>query len=92
MQTALITGTSKGLGEALVSKFHSEGWFVIGLSRSIEDGTSDRIVYIRGDITEPMVGEKMLHLGIPCLARAAEDTFIISLSSKATVPWVLGRR
>ena len=37
MQVVLITGTSKGLGEALASIFHSEGWLVIGLSRTIED-------------------------------------------------------
>lgn len=59
MQTALITGTSKGLGEALASKFHSEGWFVIGLSRSIEDDSSDESISIRGDVTDPMIGEKI---------------------------------
>jgi NAD(P)-dependent dehydrogenase (short-subunit alcohol dehydrogenase family) len=37
----LITGVAKGIGHALVNKFIQEGYFVIGIVKSIETKLKD---------------------------------------------------
>ena len=53
MNTVFITGVSKGLGKALAEKYHSKGYFIIGLSRTGVDFYKDNAVFIRGDVTDP---------------------------------------
>ena len=53
MNTVFITGVSKGLGKALAEKYHSQGYFIIGLSRTNIDFYKDNAVFIKGDVTDP---------------------------------------
>jgi 3-oxoacyl-[acyl-carrier protein] reductase len=51
-KVALITGTSKGLGLNLAQHFLSQGWTVIGISRSRSFIASDRYKHYNLDITD----------------------------------------
>jgi NAD(P)-dependent dehydrogenase (short-subunit alcohol dehydrogenase family) len=60
MATAIITGGSMGLGEALTRALHDLGWTVVidGRTRETLDAVvaelgSDRVVAIAGDVTDP---------------------------------------
>jgi benzil reductase ((S)-benzoin forming) len=49
-QIAIITGTSSGIGEALAEKLLSQGWHVIGISRTAVDWSRPEYQHIRGDL------------------------------------------
>jgi len=51
-KTALITGTSKGLGLKIAEHFLSKGWSVIGISRSKSSINSDNYNHYEIDITD----------------------------------------
>ena len=58
MKTILITGTSRGIGAALVESFEKEGFRVLALSRSYPQMYKEgNTTYIPFDITR----EKSLH-------------------------------
>jgi NAD(P)-dependent dehydrogenase (short-subunit alcohol dehydrogenase family) len=51
MPTAIVTGASRGLGQALATGLADAGWTVIADGRSIE--AIDSVTTIRGDIRDP---------------------------------------
>jgi NAD(P)-dependent dehydrogenase (short-subunit alcohol dehydrogenase family) len=54
MKTVLITGVNRGIGKALAQKFLTEGWCVIGTSRSgIVDYQHDHLTILPLDLTLP---------------------------------------
>ena len=55
MKTILITGVSRGLGKALAGKYHSQGYCVIGISRTKVDCIMHDTIFIQGDVTDPNI-------------------------------------
>ncbi len=51
-KVVLISGSSRGIGEATAEKFLSEGWTVCGMSRSVPEKLSQNpdFYYIKGDL------------------------------------------
>lgn len=52
MPTAIITGTSRGLGRSLVEKLLNEGWSVFGLSRNSNEIKHEKFTEKLIDITD----------------------------------------
>ena len=52
MDTVFITGVSKGLGKALAEKYYSQGYYVIGISRTAIDFFKQNATFIQGDVTD----------------------------------------
>lgn len=52
MKTAVITGTSKGIGEAVAAHLLRNGWKVYGISRSIPAFTDDTFVWLQCDLAK----------------------------------------
>lgn len=50
MKTAIVTGTTSGLGLEIANHFLSIGWKVYGLSRGSSKIVNDRYHHLRGDI------------------------------------------
>src|SRR5258708_26820472 len=54
MKTIVITGTSRGIGQALAQKFLAEGYFVIGTSTSGKSKLADKnLVTLQLDLSNP---------------------------------------
>ncbi|MCR4327951.1 MAG: SDR family NAD(P)-dependent oxidoreductase [Patescibacteria group bacterium] len=54
MKTVLITGGSRGIGKALVQRFLSEGYFVIGTStKGVTDITHENLLVVQLDLMSP---------------------------------------
>ncbi len=51
MKTALITGTSSGIGRACAELFLEKGYAVFGMSRSAPEGLDGEFTYVKGDIS-----------------------------------------
>jgi 3-oxoacyl-[acyl-carrier protein] reductase len=49
---ALVTGASSGIGSAIVTRLLDDGWSVIGMSRSLVEGRSDRFQSLQVDLTD----------------------------------------
>ena len=60
-KTAVITGTSQGIGAGLVNSFLAKGYNVVATSRrvsqSAELDASDRLARVDGDIADPRTAE-----------------------------------
>ena len=52
-RTAVVTGASSGIGEAIVTRLLDDGWSVIGLSRSRIDGRPDSFRSLQVDVSDP---------------------------------------
>src|SRR5690348_9948526 len=50
MNTAVITGASRGIGKATAAEFLRQGWSVIGTSTSGEGWSHDRLSWIALDL------------------------------------------
>ena len=51
-RTALVTGASSGIGSAIVDRLVADGWDVIGVSRSLVQGRSDRFRSLQVDLSD----------------------------------------
>ena len=69
MKTILITGVSRGLGKALAEKYYSQGYYVVGISRTKVDFLKDNAIFIQGDVTDPNIIDaiKQKTDGISCI-------------------------
>jgi benzil reductase ((S)-benzoin forming) len=76
MKTAIVTGTSRGLGDALVTALLDKGWQVVGLARTDPAGaTRGGYRFVRCDLGDTAT--------LPDIARAAFDA--VAASRPATV-------
>src|SRR3989442_12420318 len=49
---ALVTGASSGIGSAIVDRLIEDGWSVIGVSRSLVQGRSDKFRSLQVDLSD----------------------------------------
>ena len=70
MKTVIVTGASRGIGEAIVRSLRSRGCRVIGVSRSfgpLEQLKAEKIGpaefdFVAGDVCEPEILEKAVEM------------------------------
>lgn len=60
MNTALITGTSKGIGKAIAEKLLEQGWIVYGISRGEKTIDNDSYNHIKIDLLKSELIEENL--------------------------------
>ena len=49
---AVVTGASSGIGSAIVTRLLDDGWSVMGVSRSLVEGRSERFRSLQVDVTD----------------------------------------
>ena len=86
MHAAIITGTSRGLGEALAAELVGRGYFVVGIGRSDSAGLAgERYRFVACDFARPA------HIGAvvePVLRElAATEPESVTLVNNAAVAW-----
>jgi NAD(P)-dependent dehydrogenase (short-subunit alcohol dehydrogenase family) len=59
-KVAIITGASRGIGEALVKAYRGRNYRVIANARSIEPSSDPDILAVAGDIGDPETAEKIV--------------------------------
>jgi NAD(P)-dependent dehydrogenase (short-subunit alcohol dehydrogenase family) len=73
-KVAVITGASQGIGAGLVGGFLERGYRVVANSRSIKPESSDNILSIAGDISDPKVAERVIRSTVEKFGRV--DTLV----------------
>jgi len=73
-KVAVITGASQGIGAGLVGGFLERGYRVVANSRSIKPESSDNILSVAGDISDPKVAERVIRGAVEKFGRV--DTLI----------------
>ena len=73
-KVAVVTGASRGLGEAIVKAYHDRGYRVVGTSRSVADSTDPDYITLRGDISDPEMGRLVIDTALEKFGRV--DTLI----------------
>jgi NAD(P)-dependent dehydrogenase (short-subunit alcohol dehydrogenase family) len=59
-KVAVITGASQGIGAALVQGFLDRGYRVVANSRSIKTDASADAIAVAGDISDPLVADRVI--------------------------------
>jgi NAD(P)-dependent dehydrogenase (short-subunit alcohol dehydrogenase family) len=73
-KVVVITGASRGLGEATVSAYRKRNYRVVGTSRSIASSADPQYMTIRGDISDPETGKRVIDAALERFGRV--DTLI----------------
>jgi NAD(P)-dependent dehydrogenase (short-subunit alcohol dehydrogenase family) len=73
-KAAVITGASQGMGEALVRAYRNAGWRVVATSRSIGPSSDPDLLTIKGDISDPATGERVIAEAVKAFGRV--DTLV----------------
>jgi NAD(P)-dependent dehydrogenase (short-subunit alcohol dehydrogenase family) len=71
---AVITGTSQGIGAALVEAYRDRDYGVVATARSIRPTSDDQILVVPGDITDRKTAERAISEGLARFGRI--DTLI----------------
>jgi NAD(P)-dependent dehydrogenase (short-subunit alcohol dehydrogenase family) len=93
MHAAIITGTSRGLGEALAAELVGRGYFVIGVGRSDSARLAgERYRFVACDFAHPAGIGAAVEPAMQALAERGPES--VTLVNNAAVPWpiaVVGR-
>ena len=73
-KVAVITGASQGIGAGLVRGFLDRGYRVVANSRSIKPDVSANILAVAGDISEPIVADRVIGAAVEKFGRV--DTLV----------------
>lgn len=73
-RVAVITGASQGIGAGLVRGYRRLGYAVVANSRSISDSDDPLVLTVAGDISEPVVGQRVIDAALQRFGRV--DTVV----------------
>jgi NAD(P)-dependent dehydrogenase (short-subunit alcohol dehydrogenase family) len=73
-KVVVVTGSSKGLGEAFVKSYVQRGWRAVGNAKSIAPSNDPDYITVQGDIGEPSVARKVVQTALDRFGRI--DTLI----------------
>lgn len=73
-KVVVVTGASRGLGEAFVKAYRERGWRAVGNARSIAPSEDPDYVTVAGDAGDPQVARKIIQTAIDRFGRV--DTLI----------------
>jgi NAD(P)-dependent dehydrogenase (short-subunit alcohol dehydrogenase family) len=73
-KVAVITGASRGIGEALVKAYRDRSYHVVATARSIPPSTDDGIITVPGDIGDRNTAKRVITEAVDRLGRI--DTLI----------------
>jgi NAD(P)-dependent dehydrogenase (short-subunit alcohol dehydrogenase family) len=73
-KVAVITGASQGIGAALVTAYHSRGYRVVAIARSIRQSDDTDILAVAGDVADRTTAERSIAEGVARFGRI--DTLI----------------
>lgn len=73
-KVVVVTGASRGLGEATVKAYRDRGYRAVGISRSLPESSDPNYVTIRGDIADPEVARHVIDTALAKFGRV--DTLI----------------
>ena len=73
-KVVVITGASRGLGEAIVKAYRKRNYRVVGTARSVAPSTDPDYLTIRGDISDPETGRRVIEAALERFGRV--DTLI----------------
>jgi NAD(P)-dependent dehydrogenase (short-subunit alcohol dehydrogenase family) len=73
-KVAVITGASQGIGAALVKAYRDRNYRVIAVARTIKPSNDDKVVAVRGDISERSTAERAIFEGVSRFGRI--DTLV----------------
>jgi len=73
-KVVVVTGASRGLGEAIVKAYRDRNYRVVGTSRSIAQSADPDFLTIRGDIADPETGRRVIDAALERFGRV--DTLI----------------
>jgi short-subunit dehydrogenase involved in D-alanine esterification of teichoic acids len=68
-KVAVITGASRGIGDALVNAYRVRGYSVVATSRSIRPATDPEILTVAGDISEPETAQRVIDAALERFGR-----------------------
>jgi len=73
-KVVVVTGTSRGVGEAIVKAYRIRNYVVVGTSRSIAPSSHPDFLTIGGDIADPETGRRVIDAALERFGRI--DTLI----------------
>jgi NAD(P)-dependent dehydrogenase (short-subunit alcohol dehydrogenase family) len=85
-KVAIITGASRGIGEALVKGYRDRNFRVVANSRSIRPSSDPDILAVPGSIGEPRTAEHIVSQAIKGFGRVDTLSTMQASSSQARSP------
>lgn len=73
-KVAIVTGASQGIGAAIVRGYRDAGYVVIANSRSITQGSDQRVIAVPGNIANPDIASQLVQTAIDRFGRV--DTLV----------------
>lgn len=73
-RVAVVTGASRGIGEALVAAYREMGYAVVATSRSIAPSEDPMVVTVQGDIGGPDTADRVIAVAVDRFGRI--DTLV----------------
>src|ERR1700744_3745424 len=73
-KVAIITGASRGIGEALVKAYRDRNFRVVATARSIKPSSDPDILAVPGDIADPKTAERAVSAALDRFGRI--DTLV----------------
>lgn len=73
-RVAVVTGASRGIGEALVRAFRERNYRVVATSRSMRQSSDPDVLAVAGDIGDPTTGKRLIEAAVERFGRV--DTLV----------------
>jgi NAD(P)-dependent dehydrogenase (short-subunit alcohol dehydrogenase family) len=73
-KVVVVTGASRGLGEAFISIYRQRGWRAVGNARTIARSDDPDYVTVAGDVGDPTIARKVVETALERFGRV--DTLI----------------